>query len=97
MCIVSRCIATQAPEDIYWIGAAQAWQYPQMLDGKIGRFKKLDNWNQDDRKTFDLIVDNGEMITVALPLVEITSSDKLESLLIEPVLSYKPWPLTNKP
>lgn len=102
LCIVSRMLANNTPDEIYWIAMSQGYRRNPLADGKvyvIGEsfedflFNKTREAIDGDIQIFKEVVSGGKLLSMALPLLEITNLEQLEKRLVLPLLENKRWPL----
>lgn len=95
LCIASRisCKNEAIPDDIYWIAVAQAFAENPEANGKIKAIDKkyIENLpiNEVTKQTFSAVVKDDKFLSIAIPLLEITTPNDLKNRLLEPLLEYK--------
>jgi hypothetical protein len=92
-CCLTRFLANSTRDDVYWIGAIPIWEKSNKTDGIVREYDSSSvNLLENFRDKFNEIVsDEKKLIGISVPLHEITSSDKIENRLIEPLLVDRAW------
>lgn len=92
LCIASRMAVTappgNVPDEVYRFGVAQRWARAAPADRNVHVLEAKDiAFDNSSRALFEKIVVDAKLVTIAAPLLSITTTEELESRLIKPVLS----------
>lgn len=87
VCCATRFTATDAPDEVYWIGTAPIWEDPNTFDGISHQYDIHSKLWAGYSTTYERIVVAGTKVTgFSVPLEEVTSSDILAKRLLVPLL-----------
>ena len=82
LCVASMMAAKSTPDAIYWVSLL-GWKVLPMNEVRLlGRADA-----KGHEETFDSIVADGRILSIAVPLLDVTSSETLEKRVIEPLLA----------
>ncbi|MFZ4523123.1 MAG: hypothetical protein ACOYNC_15540 [Bacteroidales bacterium] len=89
-CCATIASYTSVPNDIYWIGVIPVWQNNNLTDGKIHNYIDQPGLisEQLHHKFNELVMKDGQLFGISVPLEEITSSDDLKYKVVDPLLTY---------
>jgi len=95
MCFASRLLATSTPNSIYFASVIHMYESKSQLDGVV---KVLDNssdlLDENKKSTFNELIHTGKLLSIAVPLLEITSTSEFFDRVVDPLLDH-PWPINQ--
>ena len=87
-CCITLSVFNSDHDDVYWIGALPIWQKENVTDGKVHSYNSnMDLISETFRSRFkEIVLNDGKVIGISIPLDEVTSSDVVKTRLINPII-----------